>query len=51
MAELIQQMLAKKPDGRPETIDLFLDKFKKLRVYRPGKHPPDPDQNASEDES
>jgi len=48
MANLIQEMMAKKPNDRPESIDAFLKKFKAIQVYRPGQKPEDPDaKNAN----
>ncbi len=46
MADLISRMLSKKPEGRPETLQVFLEEFKRIRVYRPGMQPPAPDSQT-----
>jgi serine/threonine protein kinase len=50
MAELIQQMMAKKPDDRPESMEKILEQLKLVRVYRPGQSPPKPEISAEEGE-
>ena len=47
MAGLIQEMMAKAPDDRPESIDAFLRKFRTIQVYRPGQKPEDPDAKSA----
>lgn len=48
MAELIQQMMAKDPAKRPESLQQFLKLYSKIRVYRAGMRP-DPPVAAEEE--
>lgn len=38
-AELIMMMMAKKPDNRIQSMNEFLERFRKIQVYRPTKRP------------
>lgn len=38
-SELLQRMMAKKPENRPDSMEKFLTELKNLRIYR---HPPAP---------
>ena len=49
LSALIQKMLSKEPNGRPENFLGFLDEFKKIPTYKAGMRPENPEEQEKED--